>query len=67
MSEPVTPIAPVPPLVTDVAEWLADRALGDVEYVSLLEDFWPEDSPPLQNNPRPITTIPFFILPPLSF
>ena len=39
MSEPITPIAPVSPLVTDIAEWLADRALGDVDYVTLLDDF----------------------------
>ena len=39
MSETVTPIAPVPPLVTDVAEWLAEKALGEVEHISLLDEF----------------------------
>ena len=39
MNEPIVPVAPVAPLVTDVAEWLADKALGTVEYVSLLDEF----------------------------
>jgi adenylate cyclase len=39
MNEPLPEALPLPPLVADVAEWLSEKALGEFEHVSLLEEF----------------------------
>lgn len=39
MNEPLPEVLPLPPLVADVAEWLSEKALGEFEHVSLLEEF----------------------------